>query len=46
MLFRSERDAVPTDIRPDLLRGEFEYIGSFGPVSGAELDDIIDELTK
>ena len=43
---RLERDAVPTDIRPDLLRGEFEYIGSFGPVSDAELDDIIDELTK
>ena len=43
---RLQRDAVPTDIRPDLLRGEFEYIGSFGPVSDAELDDIIDELTK
>ena len=43
---RLQRDAVPTDIRPDLLRGEFEYIGSFGPVSDSELDDIIDELTK
>ena len=43
---RLQRDAVPTDIRADLLKGEFEYIGSFGPVPSTELDDIIDELTK
>lgn len=43
---RLQRDEVPRNIQPDLLEGEFAYVGRFGPVSHSELDQIIDELTK
>ena len=43
---RLQRDVAPTDISRDLIRGEFEYIGSFGAITDSELDDVINELTK
>ena len=46
LIQRLQRDEVPRNIQPDLLEGEFAYVGRFGPVSHAELDQIIDELTK
>ena len=46
LIRRLQRDEVPRNIQPDLLEGEFAYIGRFGQVSPSELDDIIDEITK
>jgi len=46
LIQRLQRDEVPRNIQPDLLEGEFAYVGRFGPVSHSELDQIIDELTK
>ena len=43
---RLQRDEVLRNIQPDLLEGEFAYIGRFGQVSPSELDAIIDEITK
>ena len=39
---RLKRD-YPYEIQTDLIRGEFEYIGSFGPLDEARLRRIIDE---
>jgi hypothetical protein len=43
---RLQRDVAPTDVRRDLIRGEFDYIGSFGAIPDSDLDDVINELTQ
>ena len=39
---RLKRD-VPQNIQPDLIEGEFNYIGSFGPLDSKQISDILNE---
>ena len=39
---RLKRD-VPKNIQPDLIEGEFNYIGSFGPLDSKQISDILNE---
>ena len=32
---------VPQNIQPDLIEGEFNYIGSFGPLDPKQIADIL-----